>query len=70
MTSQGELFRSSVSKIIIVIREKSITFLGKIRLILYRHDYGTFYMIAVYSWYFEGGDMKVLLDTRRNGLPC
>ncbi len=29
----------------------------------YQHDYGTPYTIAIYSWYLEGGDKKILIDT-------
>jgi len=29
----------------------------------YQHDYGTPYTIPIYSWYLEGGDKKILVDT-------
>jgi glyoxylase-like metal-dependent hydrolase (beta-lactamase superfamily II) len=29
----------------------------------YQHDYGTPYTIPIYSWYLEGGDQKILIDT-------
>jgi len=29
----------------------------------YQHDYGKPYTIPVYSWYLEGGDKKILVDT-------
>ena len=29
----------------------------------YQHDYGTPYTIPIYSWYLEGGDKKILIDT-------
>ncbi len=29
----------------------------------YQHDYGQPYTIPIYSWYLEGGDRKVLVDT-------
>jgi N-acyl homoserine lactone hydrolase len=29
----------------------------------YQHDYGTPYVIPIYSWYLEGGDRTVLVDT-------
>ncbi len=29
----------------------------------YQHGYGTPYIIPIYCWYLEGGDMKVLVDT-------
>jgi glyoxylase-like metal-dependent hydrolase (beta-lactamase superfamily II) len=29
----------------------------------YQHDYGTPYTIPIYSWYLEGGDKTVLVDT-------
>lgn len=29
----------------------------------YQHDYGTPYAIPIYSWYLEGGDKKILVDT-------
>ncbi len=29
----------------------------------YQHDYGTPYTIPIYSWYIEGGDKKILVDT-------
>ena len=29
----------------------------------YQHDYGKPYTIPIYSWYLEGGDKKILVDT-------
>jgi glyoxylase-like metal-dependent hydrolase (beta-lactamase superfamily II) len=29
----------------------------------YQHDYGKPYTIPIYSWYLEGGDTKILIDT-------
>lgn len=29
----------------------------------YQHGYGTPYTIPIYSWYLEGGDKKILVDT-------
>ncbi len=29
----------------------------------YQHDYGKPYAIPIYSWYLEGGDKKILVDT-------
>jgi hypothetical protein len=29
----------------------------------YQHGYGTPYVIPIYSWYLEGGDKRVLVDT-------
>lgn len=29
----------------------------------YQHDYGKPYTIPIYSWYLEGGDQKILIDT-------
>ncbi len=29
----------------------------------YQHDYGRPYAIPIYSWYLEGGDRKILVDT-------
>ena len=29
----------------------------------YQHGYGTPYVIPIYSWYLEGGDKKILVDT-------
>lgn len=29
----------------------------------YQYDYGTPYTIPIYSWYIEGGDRKILVDT-------
>lgn len=29
----------------------------------YQHDYGKQYVIPIYSWYIEGGDKTVLIDT-------
>ncbi len=29
----------------------------------YQHDYGTPYTIPIYTWYIEGGDAKILVDT-------
>jgi glyoxylase-like metal-dependent hydrolase (beta-lactamase superfamily II) len=29
----------------------------------YQHDYGTPYTIPIYTWYIEGGDKKILVDT-------
>jgi len=29
----------------------------------YQHDYGQTYTIPTYSWYLEGGDKKILVDT-------
>ena len=29
----------------------------------YQHDYGAPYTIPIYSWYLEGGDRKILIDT-------
>lgn len=29
----------------------------------YQHDYGKSYTIPIYSWYLEGGDKKILVDT-------
>ncbi|OQX17983.1 MAG: MBL fold metallo-hydrolase [Desulfobulbaceae bacterium A2] len=29
----------------------------------YQHDYGTPYTIPIYSWYLEGGDTKIVVDT-------
>ncbi len=29
----------------------------------YQHDYGKQYTIPIYSWYLEGGDKKILIDT-------
>ncbi len=29
----------------------------------YQHDYGIPYTIPIYSWYLEGGDKKILVDT-------
>jgi glyoxylase-like metal-dependent hydrolase (beta-lactamase superfamily II) len=29
----------------------------------YQHDYGTPYTIPIYSWYLEGGDRTILVDT-------
>ncbi len=29
----------------------------------YQHDYGKPYTIPIYSWYIEGGDQKILVDT-------
>ncbi len=29
----------------------------------YQHDYGKPYTIPIYSWYLEGGDQKILVDT-------
>ena len=29
----------------------------------YQHDYGTPFTIPIYSWYLEGGDKKILIDT-------
>ncbi len=29
----------------------------------YQHDYGTPFTIPIYSWYLEGGDKKILVDT-------
>ena len=33
----------------------------------YQHDYGKPYTIPIYSWYLEGGDKKVLVDTGEMG---
>ncbi|HEU6436546.1 MAG TPA: N-acyl homoserine lactonase family protein [Nitratidesulfovibrio sp.] len=29
----------------------------------YQHDYGTPYTIPIYTWYIEGGDKRILVDT-------
>lgn len=29
----------------------------------YQHDYGKLFTIPIYSWYIEGGDKKILIDT-------
>lgn len=29
----------------------------------YQHDYGKPYVIPIYTWYLEGGDKKILVDT-------
>ena len=29
----------------------------------YQHDYGRTYTIPIYTWYIEGGDKKILVDT-------
>lgn len=29
----------------------------------YQHDYGKPYTIPIYTWYIEGGDVKILVDT-------
>ncbi len=34
----------------------------------YQHDYGKQYTIPIYSWYLEGGDKKILVDTGLMGV--
>lgn len=36
----------------------------------YQHGYGTPYIIPIYSWYLEGGDRKILVDTGEMSPVC
>jgi N-acyl homoserine lactone hydrolase len=36
----------------------------------YQHGYGTPYVIPIYSWYLEGGDKKILVDTGEMNPIC
>lgn len=36
----------------------------------YQHDYGKPYVIPIYSWYLEGGDKKILVDTGEMSPIC
>jgi hypothetical protein len=32
-------------------------------MMIYQHDYGKPYTIPIYSWYLEGANRKILVDT-------